>query len=29
VFVYAKLPFYLKIGFEPVAEWPVFRKYYW
>ncbi len=26
LYVYSKQPFYLAIGFEPVAEWPVFRK---
>ncbi len=28
IYVYAELPFYLAIGFKPVADWPVFGKNY-
>jgi predicted N-acetyltransferase YhbS len=28
IYVYAELPFYLAIGFNPVADWPVFGKNY-
>ena len=28
IYVYAELPFYLKIGFTPVGKWPVYGKSY-